>query len=183
MPVTPRAKIGMWTSPEKKEKFAALAAARGMSETALLAVLVDHVLEANPAPAVSPPTDDDEGVSTDRLTLRLRPGDRPLVEARAAKRGMKASSYLVALVRAHVRGHAPLPAAELNQLKVAVGELSAVGRNLNQLTRAMNSGVGPAVVGGLAETLDQATVRVEEVRRAIAELVKVNLMSWEAGDA
>ena len=183
MATTPRAKIGMWTSPEKKEKFAALAAARGMSETALLAVLVDHVLESNPAPTEPASVDDDEGASTDRLTLRLRPGDRPLVEVRAAKRGMKASSYLVALVRAHVRSQAPLPATELNQLKVAVGELSAVGRNLDQLTRAMNSGAGAAVAGQLAETVDQAVERVDEVRRAVADLVKVNLMSWEAGDA
>lgn len=182
MTAAARAKIGLWTSPEKKGRFAALAAARGLSETALLTLLVDHVLENNPAPP-APAKADDEGASTDRLTLRLRPGDRPLVEARAAQRGMKASSYLVALVRAHVRGHSPLPVEELNQLKVAVGELSAVGRNLNQLTRAMNSGAAGAVTGGLAETLDQAVSRVDEVRRTVAELVKVNLMSWEAGDA
>ena len=97
--------------------------------------------------------------------------------------GMSELQDLVALIRAHVRGSAPLPTAELNTLKVAVGELSAVGRNLNQLTRAMNSGAGAAVVGDLAETLNQVTVCVEEVRRAVAELVKVNLMSWEVGDA
>jgi len=178
-----RAKIGMWTSPEKKAKFGSLAAARGMTETALLAVLVDHVLETNPEPINSSSAGDDEGASTERLTLRLRPGDRPLVEARAAKRGMKASSYLVALVRAHVRGQSPLPTAELNMLKVAVGELSAVGRNLNQVARAVNAGGGATVVRGLAETVDELLRRVEDLRRSVSELVRVNLMSWEAGDA
>ena len=62
--------------------------------------------------------------------------------------------------------------------KLRYGAIGVAG-----LVAASLAGVGPAVVGGLAETLDQATVRVEEVRRAIAELVKVNLMSWEAGDA
>lgn len=172
----------MWTSPEKKAKFGALAAARGMTETALLAVLVEHVLETNPQP-VAPSSSDDEGASVDRLTLRLRPGDRPLVEARAARRGMKASSYLVALVRGHVRGQSPLPTAELNMLKVAVGELSAVGRNLNQVARAVNTGGGATAVRGLAETVDELLRRVEDLRRSVSELIRVNLMSWEAGDA
>ena len=178
-----RFKIGMWASPEKKAKFAALAAARGMTETALLAVLVDHVLDSNPEPAAPAVADDEEGASTDRLTLRLRPGDRPLVEARAAKRGMKASSYLVALIRAHVRGSAPLPTTELNLLKAAVGELSAVGRNLNQVARSVNSGAGAAALGGLAETVDEAFDWVESLRRSVADLVRVNMMSWEGGDA
>lgn len=182
MATLPRAKIGLWTTAGKKAKFAALAASRGMSETALLAVLVDHVLETNPESA-SPAPADDEGPSTERLTLRLRPGDRPLLEARAAARGMKPSSYVVALTRAHVRSHAPLPSAELNALKVAVGELSAVGRTLNQLARAANPGAGPGGVEGLAETLDEAMGRVDEVRREVAALVRVNLVSWEAGDA
>lgn len=179
MVVAARAKIGMWTSPEKKEKFTALAAARGMSETALLSLLVDHVLETNPAPTAPAP---DEGASTDRITLRLRPGDRPLVDARAAARGMKASSYLVALVRAHVRSTAPLPTDELNTLKVTLGELSAVGRNLNQIARAANAGGGAGALRGLLKDLESVGKRVDQVRREVAELVRVNLMSWESGD-
>lgn len=174
--------IAMRASPEKKARFAALARARGMTESALLALLVDHVLDANPVPAPAAKEDGD-GASTDRLTLRLRPGDRPLVEARAAARGMKAGTYLVTLIRAHVRSQAPLPSAELDLLKAAVGELSAVGRTLSQTARAVNADAGPGAAGRLAETLDEATGRVEEVRRTVADLVRVNLMSWEAGDA
>ena len=174
-----RARIGLWTCPEKKARFAALAASRGMTETALLTLLVDHVLQANPQARTV--TDDDGGASTDRMTLRLRPGDRPLVEARAAARGMKPSSYLVALVRAHVRSQAPLPTAELDLLKSAVGELSAVGRALGQVARGTIAGADASA--GLAAAVGEAASRVETVRRTVAELVRVNLMSWEAGDA
>jgi len=40
--------VGARTSPEKKAKFAALAASRGMSELALLTMMTDTVLEAKP---------------------------------------------------------------------------------------------------------------------------------------
>lgn len=181
-----RAKIGMWTTPEKKEQFSALAKARGMSETALLEVLVDHVLGTNPSSEAAVSEADrstDEGASTERVTLRLRPGDRPLVEQRAAARNMKAATYLVALIRSHVRGQAPLPTTELNQLKASVGELSAVGRNLNQIARVVNSTKDNGSLNSLAEELKSAVLCVEEVRRSVAELVRVNLISWESEDA
>ncbi len=94
---------------------------------------------------------------------------------------MRPASYLVALIRSHVRHDAPLPTAELNTLKVAVGQLSAVGRNLNQLVHARHAGAAPG--GDLALTLREAVARVEDVRRYVADLVRGNLMSWETGDA
>ncbi len=93
---------------------------------------------------------------------------------------MKAASYGAMLVRAHVRGRAPLPIGELNALKVAVGELSAIGRNLNQIARAANSRESSGV---LRDTLRQVQGQVAEVRESVAALVRENLMSWEAGDA
>ncbi len=168
------------TSPEKKARFGALAASRGMSESALLTLLVDAVLEQNDVPdrAVANAEVD---AATQRVSLRLRPGDRRRVDARAAERNMKPASYVVALIRAHVRHDAPLPAAEMNALKVAVGQLSAVGRNLNQLVHASHAGA--ASIGDLVQTLRETVARVEHVRRCVAELVRANLMSWEAGDA
>jgi len=97
-------------------------------------------------------------------------------------RGMKRSTYLVALIHAHARGRAPLPLAELNHLKLAVSELSAVRRHLGKLARDMSAGEAGAD-GRLAETVDDAMHRMDDVRRSVAELVRVNPVSWEAGDA
>lgn len=182
MTATSRQRIGFWASPEKKQQFAALADSKDMTESELLALLVDHVLGTNPAPGPARELsgdDGEEGGASERVTLRLRPGDRRQIEARAAQRDMKPGSYLVALVHAHVRRQAPLPVAELNQLKVAVGELSAVGRNLNQLARAANAGEVP--VDGLSTTLQAALRQVDDVRRQVADLVRANIMSWESG--
>jgi hypothetical protein len=72
--------------------------------------------------------------------VRIRTGDQLLLRERAAARGMACATYVSVLVRSHLRAVAPLPKDELIALKRAVGELGAVGRNLNQITRAMNPG-------------------------------------------
>lgn len=181
MVASPRQKvIAARFSDEKKAAFGRLAQSRGMSETALLTLLVDTVLGDNPA--AGPVPDDEEERATDRMTLRLRPGDRELIDARAAARNMKPSSYCVALIRAHVRSSAPLPTDELNTLKVSLGELSAVGRNLNQISRAVNAGAGAGAFGPLLKDLQGVVRHVDQVRRDTAELIRVNLLSWEAGD-
>ena len=180
MATTRQPLIAAHTSPEKKAKFAALAASRGMSESALLTLLMDDVLEQNDVPACAS-ANAEADTATERVSLRLRCGDRRRVDARAAARNMKTASYLVALVRAHVRHDAPLPTAELNSLKMAVGQLSAVGRNLNQIAHA--SHLGAAVGGDLVPHLHETVARVEEVRRYVADVVRGNLMSWEADDA
>lgn len=45
--------IAARTTPAKKAQFVSLAASRGMSESALLTLLIDAVLEENPAAAVA----------------------------------------------------------------------------------------------------------------------------------
>lgn len=168
--------IATRTSPDTKAGFEALAARQGKSVSVFLSQLIDKVLEQNPMAA----TAEAEGASG-RMSLRLRAGDRELLNARAAQRQMKAASYAVMLLHAHLRSQAPMPMSELNQLKVTVGELSAIGRNLNQLAKAANSGHVPDA--GVVKTLEAVQRQVAEVREYVAAVVRVNLESWEAGDA
>ena len=171
--------IAARTTPERKAQFAALAASRGMSESALLTLLMDTVLEGNSVVDSAADSDEDSRAS-ERVSLRLRQGDRRRVNARAAARNMKPASYVVALIRAHVRHEAPLPVAELNVLKVAVAQLSAVARHLHQLA---SGDAGTALDVEFARHLHETVARVEDVRRYVSDVVRGNLMSWEAGDA
>ena len=68
--------------------------------------------------------------ATDRITIRLRPGDGEWITHRAAQRGMKRSAYLSALVRAHIAQNPPLAANELSALKLSVVVLAGLGRLL-----------------------------------------------------
>jgi Bacterial mobilisation protein (MobC) len=116
-----------------------------------------------------------------KLTIGLRPEDRLLLSERAAGRGMAAATYVSVLVRSHLRGLTPLPKEELAALKLAVSELSAVGRNLNQIARVANEG---ARVGGAGREEFKAMIKLSEAMRDhIKNLVKANTASWEAGHA
>lgn len=174
--------IATRASADKKARFRALAKSRGISESKLLDLLIETVLEQNPAPKQQGVVTEDEagggGEGTNRVTIRLRPGDGELVQSRAEQRGMKRSTYLAALVRAHVRSNPPMPVNELAAVKRAVAELGAIGRNLNQIARIANQG------GEIPETLGlelRAVLNaIEDLRRHIAAIVRANLISWEA---
>jgi hypothetical protein len=140
-------------TPEKKARFAALAASRGMTESGLLIRLVDQVLDWNPEP-VAPAVAGNGAHVNERISLRLRPGDGERIRERAFKRGMKPAGYLAALIRAHVRRDPPMPSRELDELKLAVSQLSAVGRRLNLLS----VDVGPQPSGELLEELRETVV-------------------------
>jgi len=124
--------LGTRTSSETKARFAALAAQQDLTESALLALLIDKVVAANTTSDAIESTHQvrEKECASDRLTLRLRPGDRTLADAKAAARRMKTSSYLVMLVRTHVRSTPVMPPAELDELKGVVGHLAALGRQL-----------------------------------------------------
>jgi hypothetical protein len=94
---------------------------------------------------------------------------------------MPSATYVSSVVRTHLLGVAPLPKAEYLALKQSVVELTAIGRNLNQIARAMNQGGRPALPG-------QAEVRAmlkvaEGLRDHVRALLSANVRSWEIGDA
>lgn len=165
------------STPERNARFAALAASQGKSVSALLDQLIDTVLEEPPSTSVMEVCEN----RSERVSLRLRPGDSALLKARAATRGMKPASYVVMLLHAHLRREGPVPTVELNVLKRCVNELSAIGRNLNQLTRASNSGEYCDLA--MLNNLQSVQREVAELRAGVVAYVRQNLMSWEAGDA
>ena len=116
-----------------------------------------------------------------RLYVRLEPEDRQLLSAKATQRGMPSATYVSLLVRAHLRGVAPLPKAELLALRHSIAELKALGRNLNQMAKALNQDVR-ATVPGRPEV--NAMIKVAEgLRDHFKALLKANERSWLQGYA
>jgi hypothetical protein len=116
-----------------------------------------------------------------RVYVRLRREDQLLLHERAAARGMASATYVSVLVRSHLRALAPLPKDELAALKRAVGELGAVGRNLNQVARAANQG---ARITGPGREEFKAILKIcEALRDHTKDLIKANTASWASGYA
>ena len=174
-----RQQIAAWATPERKGEFAALAARRGRSASKLLGLLIDAVLERNPVDAARDVRQckEEDG---DRITLRLRPGVGQWLRLRARRRGMKYTTYAVALIRAHVRANPPMPLEELARLERGLAEISAISRRLTQIAGAMREGQG--VDSGLRVEFAAVLPAVEELRKNLRDVVKVNRISWESSD-
>lgn len=162
---------------EEKLRFAELAAARYISESKLALIAIRDLLDSNAAISLRA-TPSANAPAIDRITVRLRPGDRRAVMQRAARRGMKDSTYLAALVRAHIAANPPLAANELAALKVAVSVLAGFGRLLVRTAReAAQTGALPK---DLQQDLSRTRALVSSLEARVHELARVALVSWES---
>ncbi len=166
---------------ETKALIQALAGRERITESALVRQLLETVLRTTTGgvtPAAGPP---ERATRDARLSVRLAPDDRVLLTERAAARDMAAATYVSVLVRSHLRGLAPLPKAELLALKRSVAELSAIGRNLNQIARATNQGGRMAAIGrGEVSSMLKVAAGLRDHAKA---LLRANEHSWRMGYA
>jgi len=177
--VTKDAFIACRVDPETKARVRALAAREGIAESALIKQVLDVVLRGSRPEAMVAPEPLENSSGGTRFNVRLGPHISRLLGERAKGRGMPSATYIASLVRAHFLDAAPLPQAEYLALKQAVIELSAVGRNLNQIARAMKRGGTPPAPGAL----DVRTMLkvAEALRDHIKALVSANARAWGTG--
>jgi hypothetical protein len=173
------AHLTTWVTRNTKERFAAVARHQGLSDSALLKRLIDTMLQAgNPANGVAT---NGAAHRVSRFSIRLRPDDQVLLRERAAARGMPAATYVSVLTRSHLRSLSPLPKEELVALRRTVSELGRVGRNLNQIARAVHQGERR---GGPGREDLRAILRVcEGLRDHVKRLLSANIKSWDQGYA
>jgi hypothetical protein len=94
---------------------------------------------------------------------------------------MPAATYIAALVRAHLQALAPLPSEEMAALKRSIAELSAIGRNLNQIARVAHQ--TGRITGPDRDNLRCMLKVCEAMREHVKDLVRVNKATWENGYA
>ena len=143
-----------------------------------------QVIEAKLQQPTRPVPDDvamEDSETGQRISVRLLAGDRLLLKDRAMARGTAPATYVSILVRSHLRQLVPLPKDELRAFRDQVRELRTIGRNINQIARALNRG-----------EIDEVSVRDElrafvklatAMRESTRALLKANSQSWESGHA
>jgi predicted DNA binding CopG/RHH family protein len=179
--VTADAFIICRVTSETKARVRALAEREGINESTLVKQLLDVVLRTSTLKERPAPTTPENMSRDARVNVRLTPEVWRLLRERARARGMPSATYVSSLVRTHLLGVAPLPKAEYLALKQSVVELTTIGRNLNQVARAMNQGGKPALPGQ-AEV--GAMLKVAEgLRDHFRGLLSANVRSWEIGHA
>ena len=171
--------IAARVSHEMKAQLRSLAHEQQQSESAVIKNLLDSLVGG--AVALRAHTITEPAVPRGaRFYVRLQPEDQRLLRERAAARSLAPATYLAMLSRAHLRELSPLPREELAALKTVVGQLSAFGRNLNLLVRALNQGAKPpdSLMGSV-----QTMLRIcQALHDHVKHLVKVNAVSWRTGN-
>jgi hypothetical protein len=163
-------------TPQEKRMFAAVAAQRQVSESALALIAIRALLDSDVPDMPSNPSSN--GPALDRITIRLRPGDRLGVRQRAADRRMKDSAYIAALVRGHVAANPPLATHELAAFKLAVSTLAAFGRLLARTAR--EAAQADLLPPDLQQDLSRSRALVSDAERCMHEFAPAALVTWES---
>lgn len=165
-------------SPEEKARFTLIARHVGLSESALALRAIRLLLDRDEQwLACQSDLKWEHVAASDRITIRLRPGDGLEVIRRATERGMKPATYISALVRAHIATNPPLPAAELSALKNSVAVLAGIGSLLANTSR---HGIPSGPQGEIyLEAIGRTRAQVAVLEQRIADVTKAALIAWE----
>jgi hypothetical protein len=91
---------------------------------------------------------------------------------------MRASTYIAALVRAHVAASPPLTIEEIATLKQGVTVLANLGRSMSYIAR--NAAQGGALPPELQKLLSQTRAVVDALERRTHDLARSALITWES---
>ena len=165
-------------TPAEKAQFAELAAARGISESALALIAIRALLDSNAPQPNAAAAESAAQPATDRITIRLRPGDRHALHLRAAQRGIRPSRYLAALVRAHIAASPPLTIEEISVLKRSVAVLAMLSRALSHTAQSIAQ--GGSVPPSLQNELSLTRAVVAAIEQRTHDLARSALITWES---
>ena len=166
--------------PGTKVRFRSMAKARGLSESELLRAVILAVTGEDDGPD-QPIEPDAEKADTSRMTVRMPRFLMEGTKARAKSKGMAPSRWVTALVQSHLTRQPVMCDDELAGLLASNRELAAIGRNLNQIARALNEAFHETERMKL-EKLAELRHVITENRLAVRELVRASQNAWEADD-
>jgi len=101
------------------------------------------------------------------------------IDLRAKAKGMKFSRWVAALVQSNLMHDAVLSTDEIQLLNASNRELAAIGRNLNQIAKALNERFHETDRIKL-EHLNELNKAIEQHDKTIRRLIRASQQSWEA---
>lgn len=165
--------------PDKeKEDWQNLCRSRNMTESDMLRTMIKQVSggqgrEEDPGP---------DEKKTEKITIRISGRDKYRIIKRANQEGYPSrTSWVTSLVLAALHRQPVLSHEEITSLRESNRQLAAIGRNLNQLVRALNTDARALARINRADIKDLAG-QIEEHKAKVAELLDRNLNRWGNGD-
>lgn len=158
-----------------KSEFVKLALSRNLSEAALLRELViGATLGQVELPSVPPAANRE----TESITVYLPAFLKAQVAHRAKSRCLTTSGWVGALIQSNLMQDPVMTHNQLAALNASIRELSAIGRNVNQIAKSLNQ--RPGDTGLSVEFLDSLSSKLGAHRSAVRELVRASQRAWSA---
>jgi len=120
---------------------------------------------------------DAENAENEKMTIRL---PRFLVDAakdKAKAKGMATSRWIAALVQSSLMQKPVMVDQELNELRTNIRELNAIGRNINQMARALNESKNNTDKVKL-DNLDLLRTYLDRNIASVRGLVRASQKAW-----
>ncbi|SHE52226.1 mobilisation protein (MobC) [Modicisalibacter ilicicola DSM 19980] len=161
----------------EKNAWAQFCKANGLRESEMLRRMIQRV-----AGRVEMAEDQEVETRSRKITIRLSPTQERWLVQRARKEGYPSrTSWLTAMVLAELHREPVLADDEISALRESNRELTAIGRNLNQVARAIN------IEFRESEKLKQDAIeklieRIEQHKEHVTGLLSRNMNRWGDND-
>ncbi|MEO6967599.1 MAG: hypothetical protein ABI132_03965 [Rhodanobacteraceae bacterium] len=156
-------------SAQTKSQFHALAASHGVSASMLLRQMIVAVLAQNGgmvSALLRSETRGGRGGCGGQLRLRLRAAEIQAIRTLAEPEGYSAQAWIIRQLRHRLEDAVPFAKEELNELREALRETGALGRNLNKLLHILQR--SDRFLEGLLD-LKTLSTAVERLRHAVMD--------------
>lgn len=121
-----------------------------------------------------------EAEKTDRLVLRLTVSERERISEIARAAGFKTDQrWIVAVLRSYLTKEPHFSDNEMSVLADSNFQLAAIGRNLNQIAKRLNS--EPDVSGYRVDVIEDISQRIRRHTEFVSSLLQMNVERWKIG--
>ena len=162
---------------ETKDAFNALAERYGLSESEFLRTIVISVMRDAKTPETEIRKVAEKDTEQARITVRFPVFLLDELKRRSAYRGMAVSRFISAMVQSQIRRVPVMTVPEIRVLNKAIYELSAIGRNLNQIARALNADLRETDRLKLSH-LTALSILLEDIKTGMRQLVRESSNAW-----
>lgn len=113
---------------------------------------------------------------TIRKEVSMTPSEFELVKAISASEGFSVTKWIIALIRARLTSTPQFGQDELELLAKSNLQLLAIGRNLNQVAKALNS--LQADNRGYLELINNLEIKIKEHTKIVSDAMTANVERW-----
>lgn len=161
--------------PELKSEFTRLCRSNDQSPSAVLRAAARQLARQPQAVPAIDVVRDQPDPSRERIEIRLTGSERQAIERISSEAGASTNKWISNLVRAYITRDPQLGMHELQAVGESNRQLSAIGRNLNQIALALNRG---GESDDVAESIFKLTDQINEHREKVYVVIRSNIDRW-----